>query len=83
MTTLAPETTSTARHTLRVVGKPELDREYDPTNEAEVEATKKAFDSLMSANMLAHTVEAGGGETIRDFKPEAETIVVRQQLVGG
>lgn len=58
---------------------------WDPKNEAEVAAAREDFNELVATGKhFAYRAEGEGVNTlIREFDPDAETIVVHRQLAGG
>lgn len=59
---------------------------WDRNNEAEVEAARALFDSLVGGSKyLAYSVTSGGagGSVMRTFDPEAGAMILQPQLVGG
>lgn len=63
----------------------EREETWDPTNPEEVERARAAFEEIKSTGpMLAVKMTSDRkGEQIRDFEPEADTILISRPLVGG
>lgn len=73
------------RHVLNILdGSGHTTITFDPTNKAEVEKTRKAFNEIMTAQKgLAYTVTDGEAEVVKNFDPEAKETVVTPQIQGG
>jgi hypothetical protein len=58
---------------------------WSKDNPDEVKAAKKTFERLKEKGYLAYKVLASGarGEVIREFDPDAQSIIMAPQLVGG
>lgn len=58
---------------------------WNPDVPAEVESARAQFNTLRGKGYLAYSVGARGrrGEQIREFNPDAESIILAPPLVGG
>lgn len=58
---------------------------WDRNNQAEVDAAAAQFKTLRSKGFIAYKVDAGGnkGEIIREFDPNAETLILAPGMAGG
>jgi hypothetical protein len=59
--------------------------QWDRSNPEQVAAARARFDELRAKRYLAYRVNAKGGqgEVIDKFDPDAERIILHQQMVGG
>ena len=59
--------------------------EFDPENEAEVEAAKEQFESLLEKGMKAFLVKKDGktGRQVKIFNPKAERYIFVPEIGGG
>ena len=60
-------------------------KEWDPAVASEVEAARAAFNQMKGRGYLAYSVNTKGdkGEVIKGFDPNAESIVMSPQMIGG
>lgn len=60
-------------------------QEFDLANAEQVDAAMTHFNHLMSQGKFASVPEPGGqsGRKITEFDPTAETVIFRNQVVGG
>lgn len=58
---------------------------WDTDNEQQIDVARAAFESAREQGYAAYRTDGNGGsgEQIREFDPEARTIVMRPQMVGG
>lgn len=58
---------------------------WDPENEDEVAAVQQQFDELRAKGFLAYRVAERGrkGVQLREFDPNAESLILAPPLVGG
>ncbi len=75
------------RHVLSIMkpGEGDLKVTWDPENEIEVEAARKAFNDLKKKGMAAFSVKMGGrkGKVLNDFDPDIEAMIMAPAMVGG
>ena len=73
-------------HTLKIMGT-EGDKQYawSTTEKDSVALAEQVFTERIGKGYAAFRIDSGGsgGEQIRAFDPEAENIIMMQQLAGG
>lgn len=59
--------------------------QWNPKNQAEVDAARRRFDDLKRRGYLAYKVDrrGGQGEVLDAFDPTAQRIIMAPQMVGG
>lgn len=59
--------------------------QWDPEDEQQVELAREQFNAAKKKKMVAYRVKKDGtrGELIREFDPQAESIIMAPPLVGG